>query len=79
LRLSARHAIILGMTIWVDQIFSARQAREGGMVRRALYDVNRLGAYEEIVERARAEDWHVVEIGDQLAVLCHPGQIQLVC
>lgn len=70
---------MLSMTVWVDQIFSARQAREGGMVRRALSDVNRFGVYDEIVERARDEDWHVVEIGDQLAVLCHPGQIQLVC
>ena len=49
------------------------------MVRRALYDVNRFGVYDEIVERARDEGWHVVEIGDQLAVLCHPGRIQLIC
>lgn len=49
------------------------------MVRRSLYDVERLGVLDEIVERAIDEGWHVIETGDQVVVLCHPGQLNILC
>lgn len=67
------------MSRWVDQVFSAAQSRNGGVVRRSLNDVEHFNAYDEIVRRARNKGWHVIETGDQLVVLCHPGDLTIVC
>jgi hypothetical protein len=67
------------MSSWVDQIFKAAQTGSGGVVRRSIYDVQRLGVLEEIVDRAIDEGWHVIETGDQIVVLCHPGRLNILC
>lgn len=64
---------------WVDQIFNARQAGTGGVVRRSVHDVQRYGSLEEIIERAQDEGWHVIETGDQIVVLCHTGALLIHC
>ena len=64
---------------WVRQIFTAQQAQMGGVVRRSLYDVERLASVEEVVKEARARGYHVIETGDQLVVLCHTGALHIHC
>lgn len=63
----------------VRQIFTAQQAQMGGVVRRSLYDVERLASVEEVVKEARARGYHVIETGDQLVVLCHTGALHIHC
>lgn len=67
------------MSAWVDQFFDAAQAAAGGVIRRSVDDVVAKGAFEEIVDRANAEGWHVVETGNQLVVLCHRGTLHIHC
>lgn len=67
------------MSSWVDTMFGAEQARSGGVVRRSVYDIDRLGVFDEIVERAKEQDFHVIETGDQLVVLCHSGSLKIYC
>ena len=67
------------MSAWVDRIFDAYQVQAGGVVRRATRNVERYGAFDEIVRRAQANGWHVIETGDQIVVLCHEGSLVIHC
>lgn len=68
---------IQGMSAYVDRFFAAAQANRFGVIRRNVDTVIRLGYYDEILRRAKENDWHVVETGGQLVVLCHPGTMQI--
>ncbi|MBN9104207.1 MAG: hypothetical protein J0I14_04315 [Propionibacteriaceae bacterium] len=68
------------MSAWVDQFFDADQARTGGVIRRSVYDIREhRGALDEIIDRAKEEDFHVIETGDQIVVLCHSGALTIYC
>ena len=67
------------MSSWVDQIFGADQASNGGVVRRSIRWVEQHGVLDEIVKRANEEGFHVIETGDQIVVLCHPGRMDILC
>ncbi|PRB01754.1 N-(5'-phosphoribosyl)anthranilate isomerase [Microbacterium sp. MYb64] len=67
------------MSAWVDQMFRAQQSMSGGVVRRSIDDVMQYGALDEIIARAQENGWHVIETGDQIVVLCHPGSMQIFC
>lgn len=64
---------------WTNQLFRAYQAQGGGVVRRSVRDVLRMGLMEEIVGEARQRGFHVIESGDQLVVLCNGGEMTIHC
>jgi phage baseplate assembly protein gpV len=64
---------------WVKQWFSAKAAQEGGMVRRRIDLVEQYTSIDEIEQEARSRGWHVLIIGEQVVVLCHEGDMQVVC
>ena len=66
------------MSAWIDQIFGA-QAANGGVVRRSIADVNKYASLAEVIAEAQAKGFHVIETGDQVVVLCHPGQLVVHC
>jgi hypothetical protein len=66
------------MSAWVDQIFQA-QAANGGVVRRSRADVDKQASLTEVITEAVAKGFHVIETGDQVVVLCHPGQLVVHC
>ena len=55
----------------MNQVFEAGQASAGGVVRRSVYNVERLVGFAAFVEECRRSDFHVIETGDELVVLCH--------
>jgi len=64
---------------WIDQIFNAQQAQEGGTVRRSIRDVEQYaGGVANFLEEVKKYGFHVVQIGDQLVVLCNKGDIKLL-
>lgn len=68
------------MSSTVDIMFkSSQQAAGGGVVRRSLFDVERLGLLKEIVQRAHEQGFHVIETGGQVVLLCHPGEMVIHC
>jgi hypothetical protein len=67
------------MSAWVEQIFSARIVGDGGVVRRSISDVNQNNALEEIIEIAKENDFHVIETGEQVIILCNPGYMKVHC
>ena len=64
---------------WIEQIFDARIVLEGGTVRRYVGDVVKYGGgVDQLLEAAEKRGFHVVQIGDQLVVLCNKGDIKLL-
>ncbi|MEV7828390.1 hypothetical protein [Microbacterium enclense] len=59
-------------------MFSAQQVRGGGVVRRIIHDTNRYASLEEVLQRVDDEGWHVVQIGDQVIVLCSTGDMRIL-
>jgi hypothetical protein len=68
------------MHSWLEQWFElSTSARNGGVVRRSAWDVQRMGLMSEAIKEARNRGWHIIETGDQLILLCHEGEIRLHC
>lgn len=62
---------------WIAEIFSAKAAQNGGVIRRSRRWVEAevgLGAFEATV---RARGFHLIEAGEQLVVICHSGPVRL--
>lgn len=69
-----------GPQAWRNQIFQANQANVGGVVRRSRSDVDTLGGgIAAIVADARSRNFHVIETGGQVVILCHQGEIVIHC
>lgn len=70
---------LLPPDIWMLQIFSSKSAREGGVVRRSVRDVERIvgrGAFEQEVRR---RGYHAVENAGQFVIFCNRGPVRVVC
>lgn len=66
------------MSAWIDQIFNAQQANSGNVVRRSVDDVNKYASMQELMEEVKKRDYHLVECGDQVIIICNPGNIRIV-
>jgi len=68
------------MSKWIDEIFSAGQARKGNLVRRSLRSVSRHSSFDELMQAVLARGFHMAVIGDQCVILCNRhGTMNLVC
>lgn len=64
---------------WAVAIFSARAAREGGVVRRAVRDVEREIGREAFIAAVRDRGFHLIECGGQFVVICNAGVLDVLC
>lgn len=64
---------------WIDQIFAADAAAQGGVVRRSRESVEQYSSLRELVAEAKRRNFHVVETGGQVVVLCHEGDLVIHC
>ena len=64
---------------WTESLFSAKSAREGGVVRRAVRDVEREVGRAAFELEVRRRGFHLIEVGGQFVVICQPGRINLIC
>lgn len=62
---------------WVEQIFAAASAQNGGIVRRKKADVAKYASLEQVIQAAKTRGFHVVETGGQVVVLCHQGALTI--
>ncbi len=68
------------MSAFVDQFFtSSNQVKAGGIVRRSSAHVDKRAALPEVIERAKKNGWHVIETGDQIVLMAHPGELIIHC
>jgi Trk K+ transport system NAD-binding subunit len=64
---------------WLDQIFRAKAAREGGVVRRKLADIDREIGRAALELEVRRRGFHMIECGDHAVVICSKEPIRIVC
>ncbi|CAN1519684.1 hypothetical protein MCELHM10_01058 [Paracoccaceae bacterium] len=64
---------------WLDTVFQAKAAQCGGIVRRAVRDVEREIGRDAFIAAVRRRRFHLVECGGQFIVICNPGHLQVIC
>ncbi|MHA6324226.1 N-(5'-phosphoribosyl)anthranilate isomerase [Roseivivax sp. CAU 1753] len=60
---------------WLAQLFGAQAVAKGGVVRRAVRDVDRMIGREAFKREVRMRGFHMVECGGQFIVICNPGRM----
>ncbi|MFN3643470.1 MAG: hypothetical protein ACK4TB_11180 [Gemmobacter sp.] len=65
--------------VWRDQIFAAKAAREGGIIRRAVRDVEREIGREALELEVRRRGFHLLECGGQFLIICNRGHLRVIC
>jgi phosphosulfolactate synthase (CoM biosynthesis protein A) len=64
---------------WIDQVFAAQIVLNGGTVRRSIKDVEVYGGgVDNFLGEVKKLGFHVVQVGDQLVVLCNKGDIKVL-
>ncbi|WP_333816028.1 N-(5'-phosphoribosyl)anthranilate isomerase [Tabrizicola sp.] len=63
---------------WVTQMFSARTAAEGGIVRRRVADVERLVGRDRFIREIARRGFRAVENGGHFIVFCNAEPVKIV-
>lgn len=63
---------------WVEQVFSAKTVRFGGVVRRSLHWVEAEVGRAVFEAEVRRRGWHLVECNGQLVVFCTARPIKVL-
>ncbi|MEO0568407.1 MAG: hypothetical protein AAF066_11795 [Pseudomonadota bacterium] len=63
----------------MQRIFDAKAAREGGVVRRSLRDVDRIVGRETFLLEMRRRGYHVVKNAGQVVIFCNQDKLRLLC
>lgn len=64
---------------WIQQIFQAQAAHNGGIVRRKIHSVIQFASTEALETEVRRLGFHMVISGDQFVILCNPGNFRVIC
>ena len=73
------HMKLLPPDLRMHQIFDARAARQGGVVRRKLADVERNIGRESFLHETRRRGYHAVENSGQVVIFCNNAPIRVLC
>ena len=66
--------------VWLSDIFSAATVGNGGVVRRAVSDVRKHGGgLKRLKAEVKRRGFHLIRTGDQYVILCHKGDLRMVC
>lgn len=63
---------------WIDQLFGAKAAKSGGIVRRSVASVEREVGRDVFLSEVRKRRFHLVETGGQFVVFCHTGRLRVL-
>ena len=64
---------------WQAQLFGSNAAQRGGVIRRAVRDVEREIGRVALEAEVRARGYHMIECGGQFIIICNPGLLRVVC
>jgi hypothetical protein len=73
-----RPAIALPSAPWIDQVFSAKAVRYGGVVRRSLRWIEAEVGREAFEAEVRRRGWHLAECNGQLVVFCTERPVRML-
>lgn len=63
---------------WITHVFSAKAARQGGVIRRNLRDIERYVGRSAFEDELKRRGYHAVEIAGQLIIFCNQEPIRLI-
>jgi hypothetical protein len=72
------HFETLSSERWLRQIFTARAAADGGIVRRKVSDVERILGRERFVRELHRRGFHAVENAGQFVIFCNREPVMTV-
>ncbi len=64
---------------WADSMFAAKAAVNGGVIRRAIRDVDRDIGRAAFELEVRRRGFHLIECDNQYIVICNAGRINVIC
>ena len=64
---------------WLDQIFRAKAALTGGVVRRKVTDVDREVGRAALELEVRKRGFHLIESGGTFIIICSSAPLQIIC
>lgn len=67
-----------GNPSWCDSVFQAKAARTGGIVRRAVRDVEREVGREAFIAEVTRRRFHLVECSGQFIVICSDDPLNVL-
>ncbi len=73
-----RPALPVPSAPWVEQVFSAKSVRYGGVVRRSLHWVEMEVGRASFEDEVRRRGWHLVECNGQLVVFCTSRPVKIL-
>lgn len=65
--------------LWLQQIFDAKAARAGGVVRRARRDIERSVGWDRFEAELLRRGFHAVENCGQVVIFCNNAPIRVLC
>jgi len=68
----------LAAELWLDQIFSAQEARKGGVVKRRIRDVERLVGRETFLREVERRGFQAVQNDRHFVVFCNDLPIRRI-
>ncbi|MGD9865265.1 MAG: N-(5'-phosphoribosyl)anthranilate isomerase [Pseudodonghicola sp.] len=64
--------------LWMQQVFEAKSARQGGVVRRKLRDIEMNVGLDRFCDEIRRRGYHAVRNGTQIVIFCNNEPIRLL-
>jgi hypothetical protein len=74
----ARYPSLIGQD-WLDQIFRAKAAQTGGIVRRKIRDVEREVGREALELAVRRRGFHLIECDRDFVIICSGAPMRVIC
>jgi hypothetical protein len=70
--------VVLSPEHWITHVFSAKAARQGGVVRRKVRDIERYVGMEVFLEELDRRGYNAVENAGQLIIFCNQEPVRVV-
>ena len=70
--------VVLSSEHWVIHVFSSRAAREGGVVRRKIRDIERYVGLEPFLIELERRGYKAVENAGQLVIFCNREPVRIM-
>lgn len=64
--------------VWMRQLFSAKAAAEGGIVRRKVRDVERIVGRDVFTRELQRRGFHAVENAGQFVIFCNRAPVHIL-
>ena len=65
--------------IWIDRIFDAKIAREGGVVRRSVHHVHREIGPKRLELEVRRRGFHLLQSDGHYVIICNSAPLTMIC